>query len=119
MSLNYDLTKLDPIKKAEFFAPTYFDGDDTPYMSNKLESMIFWTMGTGIGHITEENYETAFYRYLRASRFTGRDPEKPYLTLAHFEAAIGLRTNVVNMTDDEWLGAQYYVEKARKEANNG
>lgn len=85
-------------------------------MNPRLEAIIFACMSTGIGVITEKNYREMFYRYLRASGYTAvqkidwldeNDSTEnnnintglvPYLTMAHFMAAIGLRTNVANET---------------------
>lgn len=115
MSLNYDLSKLDAAKREKFFPPRFYDGDETPYMSPKLDSMIFWCMGTGIGTITADNYQKAFFRYLRASGYDGE--KAPYLTLAHFEAAIGLVTNVTNMSDRDWNAWQKKREAIRAAQN--
>lgn len=132
MSLNYDLTKLNKAMRAEYFPPVQqweseWDSEKNDYkrdedgeivkhpydaMNPRLESLIMWTMATQIGTITEDNYRTAFYRYLRVNHFDGN--KTPYLTLNHYKAAIGLRTNVINVADAKF---NTWIKKREAEEN--
>lgn len=61
----------------------------------KRESLIFATMFTDIGVITEENQREFYGRYLQFCRATGTEP---YLTPGDVKSAIGLQTNVFTTT---------------------
>ena len=84
MALTYDLTKVEGV-------------DDLN--DNLIEAIIFGTIATGIGDITEKNYEEFFVRiayieklngtFLRKANFKPRP-----ITLADVRALIGLKTNV-------------------------
>lgn len=83
MSLNWNATKCGEAWEAL-----------DPY---KRESVIFHTMFTDMGQITEANAEEFFQRYIMWNRALGNDAPL-YLSAADVKAAIGLSTNVATTT---------------------
>lgn len=97
MSLNYDLRNI--ADESQDFI--WRDGDpeimgesaDKKYMTGEAQTIIFGTMATGMGKITEQNYGKWYYRYrLFSQSIDGSD--ECYLTLDMVRKMIGLSTNV-------------------------
>jgi hypothetical protein len=92
MSLDYDLSCIE--NRAE-----NFPADENGLMNDKMHSLIWGCISTGIGKITEQNADEWFKRYAMITRIYGG---VNYLTLDDVKNAVGLSTNV-------------FPEKSRKE----
>lgn len=108
MSLDYDLTDLDPALRAEFFPP---DADGK--MHNHLHDAIFTTMAVGIYKVTLQNYHEFWQRQIVWKKAVGplyqeivSEPTDPkfeqwvpiVLTLDECRALVGLGTNAAKLT---------------------
>lgn len=113
MGLNYDLTK---VKDFESLAP------------DMTQTMVFTTMGVGMGDLTEKNAHEFYARSRINSLLWGLkdDPVTPEVVQAY----IGMKTNVSYETPSKWASRtvkynmenqerQYRAEiKAREETQN-
>ena len=115
MSLDYDLTRLDPVKRAEFFPP-----DANDLMNDELHVLIWLTIPVGIGDLTEANAEDFWIRadlWQKSigsgwNRVVGDDLVPIYVTREQVFAAVGLHTNVSSKTDSVFL-KDLYAAKSR------
>ena len=110
MSLDFDLTDLDPTKRAEVFPP-----DEQGKMNDALHVLIwilpYW--GIGVGQITEKNKAEVWTRIDMRQRLVGSgftkvsddgESVEPYLLeRKHVDAAVGLRINDVTITKAQFL----------------
>lgn len=138
MSLDYDITKI-PVKvkrlavTEEMKVPGYmcYTKNGRKYMMSPLtHQLIFATMTTQIGEITEDTYQEFWVRLVWADRLSGRELKanewdkkakkwsERDLTVADVKAHIGLKTNVWPMEKRAaWIkriGAMYFDELLRK-----
>src|SRR4030095_9065719 len=105
MSLNYDLTRVEDkdwiwIPITEVYGPDSYHVKNDPegkVMNPRMEALIFATMSTDIGRITEANYEEFYQRYLIWHRCVLGETN-PYLKLEDVKKGIGLSTNAHTAT---------------------
>lgn len=98
MSLDWDLSKIedrDTVCRVT-------DADGNKVMSPATHALIWSTMAVGLGQITEKNAEVFYARvsYWEALR---NIPQDERITPTDVQAHIGLRTNVSDETDRQWL----------------
>jgi len=123
MSLNFRFEK---IKNWETVTK---DGDR---MSVVTESLIWSTMGVGLGKITEENVDEWMIRLAFLDKLMGpmmvRDGEPRPFTREELVAHIGLYTNVTNEVRTRWAKRvmenyfkeeEYRMKRAMEQAKNG
>ena len=96
MALNFDYTEVKnaPVKEEGL------SEDEKQRRWNTLEHIIFSCLGTGIGHIKDEDEAREFFnRYQVYSVHSGYGS---YITLDDVKAYIGLRTNVSRESRFQW-----------------
>lgn len=100
MSLNYDLSKINPI------AICYNNGNRDDGLTGATQSLIFYTMSAGFCQITEGNAADFYARLCVLRKLFGpmyRTPDGPLeVTPQDVIAHIGLRTNASTQTDATW-----------------
>lgn len=106
MSLDWDLTKIKNYKELCWEK----NEDDTSTLNPVTESLIWLTMGIGIGKITEDNASEVYCRVAMYEKLFGtmlsywKDGEKVSVAITpeDIHSHIGLSTNVGKETDAAW-----------------
>lgn len=119
MSLNYDLrsVKLFQEKKARQEHEEETNSKETPFWEadewDVLESIVFATLSTNIGEITEDNAREFVVRHLLCNRVLGFPPS-PYITHENVKKFVGLCTNVPTLTRAQWLSHGAIISMLRR-----
>ena len=104
MSLTWDLTQIKDHDTVCFVETV----DGQRQLAPLTHSLIFATIGTALGQITEKNAGEFYARVKLLERVDGpylHGPDGPYLiTPEDIRAHIGLVCNVVDETRTKWLG---------------
>lgn len=106
MSLNWDLTKIKNYKELCWEK----NEDDASILNPVTESLIWLTMGIGIGNITEDNASEVYCRVAMYEKLFGtmlsywKDSKKVSVAITPEDIYnhIGLSTNVSKETDAAW-----------------
>lgn len=99
MSLNWDLREVKDFEELR---------DSEGNLDGVTHSLIFMTVGVGLGGITEKNW-TEFYARLKLLErldgpFLNRGEEKVEFTPEMVKRRVGLKANVTDETRAKWLG---------------
>lgn len=107
MSLNWDLTKIENYQELCWLPDPTEENPKQTRLNPVTESLIWATMAVDIGRLTEKNLDEFAYRvffYERAFQsFMNKGGEPEYLTYEDIKAHIGLSTNVIDITQSQWM----------------